>query len=50
MRELIVARAVENKIQSSFVGFLWEIIRYQKVWPDLRKLGTGADLKVFRKA
>ena len=32
-----------------FVGFLWNIIHYQKVWPDLRRLGTGTDVKVLRK-
>ena len=33
-----------------FVGFLWKIIHYQKVWPDLGRLGTGTDVKVLRKA
>ena len=32
-----------------FVGFLWNMIHYQKVWPDLRRLGTGTDEKVLRK-
>ena len=32
-----------------FVGFLWNIIHYQKVWPDLQRLGTGTDVKVLRK-